>query len=220
MVVLFPSGHSCCLRGQRRPLPPAGRGASKDGGGAGIQRDGRQGAELTHLHLPHHPRRRGRAARRAKARGSAPVRQRRGTEASERAKMRPPGVMLLNTSLHHLTERGRRTPREGGGAPEGSQGQREAGGPLHPQSAGGDGGPLREAAHGPAAPAAAAPHAAAAAEPGLSAEPHVVGEALHCFQGVERVLALASSSLQRPLGAIFDAKIYIFSRFGATFCVL
>lgn len=132
--------------------------------------------------------------------------------------------MLLNTSLHHLTERRRRTPREGSGAPEGSQGQREAGGPLHPQSAGGDGGSLREAAHSPAAPAAAAPHAAAAAEPGLSAEPHVVGETLYCFQGVERVasLALASSSLQRkvrrPLGDILDAKIYIFSSLGATFC--
>lgn len=134
--------------------------------------------------------------------------------------------MLLNASLHHLTERRRRTPREGGGAPEGSQGQREAGGPLHPQSAGGDGGSLREAAHSPAAPTAAAPHAAAAAEPGLSAEPHVVGETLYCFQGVERVasLALASSSLQRkvrgPLGDILDAKIYIFSSLGATFCVL
>lgn len=78
-----------------------------------------------------------------------------------------------------------RAPRESGGATEGSQGQREAGGSLHPQSAGGDGGPLREAAYGPAASAAAAPHAAAAAtaESGLSAEPHVVGEALHCFKG-------------------------------------
>lgn len=89
------------------------------------------------------------------------------------------------TSHHRLAERRGRTPREGGGAPEGSQGQREASGPLHPQSAGGDGGSLREATHGPAAPAAAAPHAAAA-EPELSAEPHVVGEALHCFQGAER----------------------------------
>lgn len=91
-------------------------------------------------------------------------------------------VLLFTVSLHHPAERRRGTPREGGGAPEGCQGQREAGGPLHPQGSGGDGGSLREAAHGPAAPAAAAAHAAAA-EPELPAEPHVVGEALRCFQG-------------------------------------
>uniref|UniRef100_G3Q966 Lin-7 homolog A (C. elegans) n=1 Tax=Gasterosteus aculeatus aculeatus TaxID=481459 RepID=G3Q966_GASAC len=86
------------------------------------------------------------------------------------------GGLKRGDQLLSVNECGGRAPRESGGAAEGGQGQREAGGALHPQSAGGDGGPLREAAYGPAAPAAADPHAAAAAaERGLSAEPHVVG---------------------------------------------
>lgn len=82
-------------------------------------------------------------------------------------------------------ERGGRAPWEGGGAAEGCQGQREAGGALHAQSPGGDGGAFREASYSPTAPAAATAHpatAAAAAEPGCPAEPHLVGEAFHCFQ--------------------------------------
>lgn len=72
------SGHSCSLRSQRRSLPPTSGGATQDRGRAGLQCDGRQGAELPYLHLPHHPRRRGWEAGRPKARGSAPVRQWRG----------------------------------------------------------------------------------------------------------------------------------------------
>ena len=33
-----------------------GGGAAKDRGGSGVQRDGREGAELAHLHLQDHPR--------------------------------------------------------------------------------------------------------------------------------------------------------------------
>lgn len=84
-------------------------------------------------------------------------------------------------------ERRRRASWESSGALEGSQGQRQVGGTLHPQSAGGNGGSLREAPYGPTASAAAAPDAATAAtEPELSTEPHVVGEALHCFKGEGR----------------------------------
>ena len=73
-----PSGHGRGLRRQRGTLPPTGGRAAQDGGRAGLQRDGRQGAELAHLHLPHHSRGRGGEARRPEAGGPAPVRQRRG----------------------------------------------------------------------------------------------------------------------------------------------
>ncbi|CAM4623071.1 unnamed protein product, partial [Lepidochelys kempii] len=77
---------------------------------------------------PRHPRRRRRPARGAQAGGPAAVRQRR--------------------------ERGGGAAREGRGAAEGGAGDGEAGRSLHAQGAGGDGGPVREDAHGPPAPAA------------------------------------------------------------------
>ena len=49
------SGHSSSFCSQRGPCPPPCGGASQDRRGSGVQRDGRQGAELTHLHLTHHP---------------------------------------------------------------------------------------------------------------------------------------------------------------------
>lgn len=99
--MLSHSGHSCSLCGQRRPLPPAGGGAAQDGGGAGLQRDGRQGAELAHLHFPHHPRGRGRAARRPEARRSAPVRQRRGRR-GQSALVHHLCLPLILHRVHHL----------------------------------------------------------------------------------------------------------------------
>lgn len=74
----LPPGHSRSLRSQRRSLPPAGGGAAEDGGRARLQRDGRQRAELPHIHLPHHSRRRRGEARRPETRGPAPVCQRCG----------------------------------------------------------------------------------------------------------------------------------------------
>lgn len=47
-------------------------------------------------------------------------------------------------SLFFLLECGRRAPREGRGAAEGSSGNSEVGGTIHPQSPGGNGVPLRE----------------------------------------------------------------------------
>lgn len=77
-LVPLPAGHSCSLCSQRGPLPPTGSGAAQDRGGAGLQRDGRQRAELAHLHLSHHPRGRGGEARRAETRRPASVGQWRG----------------------------------------------------------------------------------------------------------------------------------------------
>lgn len=79
-----------------------------------------------------------------------------------------------------LAECGRRAPREGGGAAEGGQGQREAGGALHSQGAGGDGGSFRKAENSPAPATAAAAHSAAAAAANYTAKPYVVGERIQC----------------------------------------
>lgn len=67
------AGHSCSICGQRGSLSSPSGGAAQDGGGAGLQRDGRQGAELSHLYLSHHPRGLGWEARGPEARGPAPV---------------------------------------------------------------------------------------------------------------------------------------------------
>ena len=44
-------GHCGCVRGRRRPRPSADRRTAEDRPGPRLQRDGRQRAELAHLHI-------------------------------------------------------------------------------------------------------------------------------------------------------------------------
>ena len=72
------SGDGGSICGERGSRPPACGWAAQDSGGSGVQRDGRQGAELSHLHITHHSRRRRRPTRQLEAWRSADVCQRRG----------------------------------------------------------------------------------------------------------------------------------------------
>ena len=49
-------GYCCSFCRKWRPLPSPRGGVAKDRGRPGVQYNGREGAELSHLHLPHHPR--------------------------------------------------------------------------------------------------------------------------------------------------------------------
>ncbi len=93
-ILNFP-GDRRRFRGERRPRTPARGRAAQDRGGPRFQRHGRQGAELTHLHFPHHPRRRGRPSRRPQARRPASLRQRRRKLFLSRFSARLPATIFV-----------------------------------------------------------------------------------------------------------------------------
>lgn len=67
----LPLGYGCSFRSQWRSLSPSSGGAAQDGRRAGLQRNGRQGAKFSYIHLSHHSWRRGWKTWWPKARRSA-----------------------------------------------------------------------------------------------------------------------------------------------------
>jgi len=74
-VCVLLSGNSRSICSEWGPRPPEGRWAAQDSRGSWVQRDGRQGAEFTNLHITYHTWWCRRQTRQLEARWSAHVRQ-------------------------------------------------------------------------------------------------------------------------------------------------